>query len=77
MPLCQEELLPPTHQGAKEAQVVIQAEGPGISPSIDDDFMEADPEGGGSSDENECEEGGSEERRLAHHCSTTKLSASG
>ncbi len=81
--LCQEEeeeeVLPPTHQGAKEVQVVIQAEGPssGISPSIDDNFMEADPEGEGSSDENECNEGGSEKRRFAppRYCSTTKLSA--
>ncbi len=48
-----------------------------IQPCIDDDFMETDPEGRGSSGENECEGGSQEHALLAHRCSTTKLPASG
>ncbi len=62
-------MLPPTHQAVKKAQV--------IQPSIDDDFMDTDPEDGGRSGENEREGYSQEHGLLAHLCSTTRLTASG
>ncbi len=76
MSLCQEDVLSPTHQGVKKIKFIQAAVPSGITPSSDNDFMETNPEGGVSSGENNCEEGGSEEQQLSHHCTITKLSTS-